>query len=233
MADEKPSRSSTRRGGATRKTRRKTWGDKVLSVEDQRSARMEILFETAARMFNRYGYHGASMNALTKELGLTKGALYYYVRDKADLLYQLHLHSAECSRAAHQRGAAEGQTGFERVRLIIKYHLEHVTTSRSETFIMLHEGTLDDERLAHIRSLRKALELDLRDQIESGLADGSIAPCDPKLAAFTIVGALAWVTKWYVRDGDWTSAQVSAAMSDMLSRMIAPSQSSALAIPLR
>jgi len=69
-----------------------------------------VLFETAARLFNRFGFRGTSLSLITKELGLTKGALYHYVKDKSDLLYQLNLRSAHASRLAHERSVREGWT---------------------------------------------------------------------------------------------------------------------------
>ena len=37
--------------------------------------------------------------------------------------------------------------------------------------------------------------------ITEGIADGSIKPCDAKLAAFAIAGSLNWIGHWYQPDG--------------------------------
>lgn len=200
--------------------KKKAWGDQVQSTEEQRELREAILFETAARLFNQYGFHGTSMAHLTEELGLTKGALYYYIKDKSDLLYQLHLKSAEATRLAHERGVSEGRNGYERIRGIVRHYVKTVTTSPTETFILLEEGALEGPRAQEIMGLRKALELDMRHQIELGIQDGSIAPCNPKLVSFALVGAMAWITKWYDPAEGWTTDQTSQAMADLLSRMI-------------
>ena len=41
----------------------------------------------------------------------------------------------------------------------------------------------------------------LRSFIQEGIEDGSIAPCDPKIAAFSIAGALNWICMWYEPEG--------------------------------
>lgn len=197
------------------------WGENIQSNEEQRQAREAILFETAARLFNRYGFHGTSMAQLTEELGLTKGALYYYVKDKSDLLYQLHIRSARATRIAHDRGVAEGHNGYERIHLIVKHYIKTVTTSPTETFILMEDGALKPEQAAEIRNLRKQLEYDLRKCIQEGIDDGSIMPCDPKMASFAIVGAMAWVSKWFDPGMSWDADQVSLGMAQLLSRMIA------------
>ncbi|MCC5988319.1 MAG: TetR family transcriptional regulator [Pararhodobacter sp.] len=208
--------------------RKRAWGANVQSTEEQRELRETILFETAARLFNRYGFHGTSMAQLTEELGLTKGALYYYVKDKSDLLYQLHIRSARATRLAHDRGVAEGRNGYERIHLIVQHYIKTVTTSPTETFILMEDGALKPEQAEEIMKLRKQLEYDLRESVRAGIDDGSIAPCDPKMVSFAIVGAMAWVSKWYDPTMPWTADQVSSGMAQLLSRMISANPAPAL-----
>lgn len=208
--------------------RRRAWDKKAEGISGQRAVRETLLFETAARLFNSHGFHGTSMSQLTHELGLTKGALYYYVEDKSDLLYKLHIKSVDATRKAYNMGVAEGRNGFERVRGIIRHYVAAVTASPSETFILLEKGALKPEQAEDIVRQRKQLELDLRSQISKGIDDGSIVPCDAKLAAFVLVGAMAWVSKWFEADQRWTPDQIAQAMSEMLIRSIAAMPSDAL-----
>lgn len=201
--------------------KRKSWGAEIASSKAMRAERERVLFETAARLFNTHGFHGTSMSQLTNELGLTKGALYYYVADKSDLLYKLHLKSIDATKEANRRGIAEGRNGFERVFLIIRYYVEAQTRSNTETFILLESGALKPEQAEDIMRQRKELDAELRDQIAAGIADGSIVPCDPKLAAFALVGAMAWISKWFDPQGTWNPDQISQAMAEMLMRGLA------------
>lgn len=57
---------------------------------DRQEARREQILSGAARVFSRKGYHASTVDEIAKELGLTKASIYYYVRDKSDLLYQLY-----------------------------------------------------------------------------------------------------------------------------------------------
>jgi TetR/AcrR family transcriptional regulator len=220
MAEKKTSKRKERKKPA--------WGESVQSTEEQRARREKILFETAGKLFNQYGFHGTSMSQLTEALGLTKGAIYYYVKDKSDLLYQLHLKSIEATRRSNARAVEEGRNGYERIRAIVRNYVESVTRSNTETFILLEDGALKPEQAADIVEKRKELEIFLRDQIQAGVDDGSIVPCDPRMVSFALVGAMAWVTKWYEPDGPMTSEDVATAMSDMLSRMVSATPSTSL-----
>jgi TetR/AcrR family transcriptional regulator len=204
------------------------WSDRVQSSASQRAIKEAVLYETAARWFNRHGFHGTSLADIADELGITKAALYYYVRDKSDLLYKLHLRAAEAAKRAHDRAVNEGGNGLQRVQRIVSNYLAALTSSPTETFILLEDGALAPVKSAEIIKRRKWLDNDLRRQIEAGIADGSIAPCDSKLAVLVIVGALAWTSKWYDRDGVWSSDQVATAMGQMLAHMLSSGPARAL-----
>ena len=201
--------------------KKRAWGNQVLSQHEQRELRETVLFETAARLFNRFGFRGTSMSMLTNELGLTKGALYHYVKDKSDLLYKVNLRSAHSSREAHERGVAEGRNGYERVHGIVRHYLLAATESPIETFVLLEDDALSPDQAQEIIKLRKALITDMRREISAGIEDGSITPCDPKLVSLTIVGAMAWMLQWYDPEQDMSKEEVSSGMADLLSRMIA------------
>lgn len=220
--------SRTGKSTTMAREKRKSWGEDIDGSKHMRAERERVLFETAARLFNSHGFHGTSMSQLTSELGLTKGAIYYYVTDKSDLLYKLHLKSIEATQKANERGIAEGRNGFERVRLIVRYYVEALTRSQTETFILLEKGALAPELAQDIVNRRKQLEADLREQISAGIADGSIVPCDPKLATFALVGAMAWVSKWYDAQGEWRPEQIANSMADMLLRALAVEPAPAL-----
>src|SRR3982750_3934192 len=51
--------------------------------------RAEII-ESCARLFDRVGYHGTSMQMLADEVGLGKPTLYHYFASKTDILYEMH-----------------------------------------------------------------------------------------------------------------------------------------------
>ena len=56
--------------------------------------RVEIL-KAAAAAFRRLGFHGASLEEIAAELGMKKGNLYYYFRNKEDILFACHQYSLD------------------------------------------------------------------------------------------------------------------------------------------
>ena len=56
--------------------------------------RIEIL-KSAAAAFRRRGYHGASVDEIASALEMTKGNLYYYFKNKEDILFACHDYSLD------------------------------------------------------------------------------------------------------------------------------------------
>lgn len=185
-----------------------------------REVRQEELLETAARLFNERGFHGTSLQDLATRLGVTKAALYHYVTNKQDLLYRVHVISLAAADSAVQKAMAEGSQGLERLRLIIYHYLDAICASPTACLILLEEDALTEEQTAEILEHRRRLERDMRQLIQGGIDDGSIAPCDPKLATFVVVGAMNWVTRWFHPGGNWSAHQVADGVSAMLARTL-------------
>src|SRR5690242_7558083 len=56
--------------------------------------RIEIL-KAAAAAFRRFGYHGATVERIALALKMKKGNLYYYFRNKEEILFACHQYSLD------------------------------------------------------------------------------------------------------------------------------------------
>lgn len=57
--------------------------------EEHLEARREQILEGARRAFGRYGYEGATVAKLEREIALSRGAIFHYFPDKWALFYEL------------------------------------------------------------------------------------------------------------------------------------------------
>ena len=90
-----PSRPHKRRNG--------NGANQVTAREPQKLTksrlRWEAILQAAIELFNRKGFHSASMQDIADLVGIKKGSLYYYVDTKEELLFQI-------LRDLHQGGEA-------------------------------------------------------------------------------------------------------------------------------
>lgn len=68
---------------------RHPYGRQRLTRSERREQTRERLLDAAAEVFNRLGYHGASMDAVAEAAGYTKGAVYSNFATKGDLFLAL------------------------------------------------------------------------------------------------------------------------------------------------
>ncbi len=90
------------------------WNDRGAARQHVRNVRLEIILQSAARCFNRKGYQATKMGDIARELGVSKAALYYYVKSKEEIIFRLRV-LAEDPQTLQQLGETFG-VSRERVR---------------------------------------------------------------------------------------------------------------------
>jgi len=204
------------------------WKNVVLDASAQFERKREVLLREAAASFNRRGYHGTSLAEIARKLGVTKAALYTYVPSKEELLYYCHDSAMDTALESLHRAQASGGSGREKLSTTLLIYLEMMLGEEGGYVVLLEENAM---KPAHVRAIikrRDQFEQGLREFVAEGIADGSIVPCNPKLAVFMVMGALNWGRKWYRPQGDWSGAQIAQALSEMLERALSSTPARAL-----
>ncbi len=158
------------------------------------------MLRAAARCFNEKGYSGSSLKDVARILGLTDAALYYYVRNKEELVYLCYVRAAEVARESLDRAIAEGSSGLDTVVRYIRYHVDVMVGERGPIAIMSEIPSLKPVHRDEILGLSREHGARFEAVLERGIADGSIAPCDVRMTGNAIMGALNWVPKWFHGD---------------------------------
>ena len=96
----------------------------------------ERVLKAAAHCFNQKGYSGTSLKNVADMLGLTDPALYYYVKNKEELVYLCYVRAADIGREALDRAVAEGGLGLNQVQRYLRYHIEIMVGERGPIAIM-------------------------------------------------------------------------------------------------
>jgi TetR/AcrR family transcriptional regulator len=197
--------------------------------EELIETKRKTIVREAARVFNRRGSHGATLDLVAERLGVTKAALYRYVQSKQDLLYACHEEAMEIARESMDKGEALGRNGLEKIQIGMSTYLREMIGVMGVPVLILEENALTGKQAKHIIGLRDGFEDRMRRLVREGIADGSILPLNPKLAMFVLLGAVHWVTKWYSPDGPWSADEVADGLIEMATRGLAARPSEQLA----
>jgi TetR/AcrR family transcriptional regulator len=204
------------------------WANTLPDREEVLEMKRKAIIREAAKVFNRRGSHGATLDDVALRLGVSKAALYRYVQSKHDLLYACHEEAMEIARECMDKGEAEGRNGLEKIQIGMSGYLREMIGTMGVPVLILEENALTGTQADHIIALRDEFEKRMRRLVEEGISDGSILTLNPKLAMFMLLGAVHWVTKWYSPDGPWTAEDVAEALIEMATRGLAANPSERL-----
>lgn len=181
------------------------------SVEDRardRADKRDAVLHAAARLFNEKGFHATSLDEVAERLNVTKPTLYYYVKNKDQILFGCVHAGLDLVRQRIAEAARSGGSALNRLQACMATYAQVVTQDFGMCVIRVGEDPLPAEGRRELRQLKAQIDREFRTLIEEGIAEGSIAPCDAKLAAFTIAGAISWIGRWYRPEGELSPEQV-------------------------
>ncbi|MDX1999333.1 MAG: TetR/AcrR family transcriptional regulator [Thermoanaerobaculia bacterium] len=182
-------------------------------------ARKREILRAAARVFRAKGVTGARMKDIADELGAAVGNLYYYFRDKADLLAFCQEDGLAGLLDLTTRVSALDLGPAERLALLIAGHVVQVNESTPGALAHLEVEGASAERRAALHSGRARYEDVLRSVIEDGRARAIFRPeVDAKLATLAILGAVNWTVRWYDPSGGKSVRTIGREFAEVLVR---------------
>ena len=170
-------------------------------VREKHERRRAEILRAALHSFRHRGYHATTLDAIAEQLGVRKTALYHYFPDKQAILLACHRESiADLERIVAEARRLRGTAA--QLRHVVMEHVRVMTDAFGGSPLAFEVGALAPDRQAEIIGARDRYERELRDIIERGMHAGTFRPGHAKVAAFTILGALNGIARWYRPDGE-------------------------------
>jgi AcrR family transcriptional regulator len=181
----------------------------------------EAVLKTAAQLFLEKSYGRTSLNDVADRLNITKPALYHYFRNKEEILLECYRLGTTLIGETLDNIASHCGTGLEKVEAFIYSYANVMTINFGRCVMRLDDGDLSSAALAEVRNYKRKIDRRLRSFIQEGIEDESIAPCDPKIAAFAIAGAVNWICQWYEPEGPLSAEEISSQFARTLTQGLA------------
>jgi len=177
--------------------------------EQQRRLKRERLLKIAAECFNEKGFSGTSLKDVAHALGITDAALYYYVKNKEELVFLCYTRALDLGEAALQRAIKEGNTPLEQFELFLRYQIEEACGEDGPVAIMSEISALSPEHRELVLRRATAHSKKITRIIMAGISEGTMASPNPIASCDAILGALNWIPKWYRPKSGMTSQEIS------------------------
>lgn len=191
--------------------RRQEPRDKVLEKK------REIL-DAASRVFRRRGLQATGMRDIAAELGMAVGNLYYYFKDKEELLAFVQEDALAGLLEIAARVRETGLRADARLFRMIEEHVVRLNEGTPGSLAHLEVEALGETLRREVQERRDEYERAFRDIIQEGIAAGVFRPVDPKVSALAILGAVNWTVKWFRPDGRKPAREIGREQAELLVR---------------
>jgi AcrR family transcriptional regulator len=172
------------------------------------------VYRVAAEIMCHKGFGATSMNDIAEAAGLTKAGIYHYIRGKEDLLFEIMKYAMDNVEQGIIAPAMEVADAEERLRTIVERHARSVIEGVGAITIVLEEMTALTPAHRRLITARKRAYLDcIRKTLQQLAAEGKLRNINPTTGAFSLLGMILWISRWYRRDGKITPQE---ALNDYL-----------------
>jgi AcrR family transcriptional regulator len=173
------------------------------------------ILEQAAHLFARGGYPGTSMNDVAEACGISKPALYHYVRDKYQLL--VHICESHIGRLETlvDEVAQQGLDPEPRLRLLVRRFVDEYSDAQDD-----HRVLTEDVKFLNEDDRNRILEGERR--VVAYLAQ-TVTQLRPELDAarlakpltMLLFGMINWMFTWLKPDGELDHAAMAPIVVDL------------------
>lgn len=178
------------------------------------SGRLGEIYRVAAQIICEKGFDATSMNDIAEAVGITKAGIYHHIPGKKDLLFRIMnfgLDELDEEVIAPARATADAE---QRLRSIINNHVQLITrrsTQQGNNPITIvvdevaglapgHRRKIDQRKRAYVDLIRETLT-ELKDE-------GKLSDVDVTASAFSLLGMILWLSRWYSPEGRLSPEQV-------------------------
>ncbi|KPI27757.1 transcriptional regulator, TetR family [Actinobacteria bacterium OV320] len=181
--------------------------------------RRQKIIDTAAELFARRGYAATSVNDLGRAVGLAKGALYYYIDSKENLLIEIQSRVMAPLLSRAREIAALDADPLVRLRLLSESLLTIILRRLDHIRVYEHDyRSLTGDHLTTLLGRRAEFERLVRGLLTKAMERGSFRAVDPHVATLQFLNLHNHTYQWVKPDGRWDAAYLSRAYCDTLLR---------------
>ena len=167
-------------------------------------ARWEEIIEAASAIFLKNGYEATSLQDIASAVGILKGSIYYYIKAKEDLLFEI-VDRAQVQFLAtlEEDAATEGASAPTRLSAFI--HRWMTLNQKQREWNTVAERSFDrltGERLQLVIERRDHFSAFVKRILVQGVAEGAFDPgVDVSLATITVFELLNHTNEWHQPEG--------------------------------
>ncbi len=159
------------------------------------------MLQSAANIFFAKGFHATSIEDVARDVGMLKGSLYYYIKSKEDLLFQLLLAGIEDGDSYIAQHIDPQGDAVEQLERAIRAQIDYIIQNKVPFGLFLHEfDSLSGKRQHKVTAVMSRYNSRFVDLVKRGQEEGKLIDGEPWLIVNGILGMCNWLYRWYDPD---------------------------------
>lgn len=179
---------------------------------EKRASKRDAILKEGAALLNTQGAGGIKLEDLARSTGLSRNALYYYVKDRTDLVRQCYLRT--CDQIEDDLSAVQSEYTDPQAQ-IEAFISRSLNPSRQQNAILANIDVLGSPYREEVQSRYDAHVQTLMDIIDAGQKTGEFKTVDLQITANVLLGMLNWTALWAVNWSDRDDSLGSKLMSSI------------------
>jgi AcrR family transcriptional regulator len=158
--------------------------------ELQHSVKREAFYRVGSIHFNHKGYKGTSLDDIASALEVTKGAFYYHIKNKEELLYQCFKRTLGVEAWLLQNAGLAEVSGLKKVERSLRFLFNIQFSDQGPLIRYRALPSLDEKHRSDILKSTQNNSTILGTYISQGFDDGTLRAIDVTIAQNILSGAV-------------------------------------------
>ncbi|MYL42065.1 TetR/AcrR family transcriptional regulator [Virgibacillus salexigens] len=176
------------------------------------------IIQTSLLLFEKYGYHGVTVNQIVEDVGTSKGGFYHHFSSKDELLYLIHdtFITYVLDKAMQANNMYQSPTN--KLQAIIKDFVKVFDIYKPQISVFYQENIyLKQTYESLIKEKRDRFKQLIFQTIQEGKANGEFRQDLPiEITGMAILGMVNWTYKWYQQTGKYSIEEISDIFVDLI-----------------
>lgn len=163
-------------------------------------SRKEEIVLCATELFHRQGFVATSLEDIAKAIGIKREGIYYYFRDKSEILYAVIKPTSDALLHGLEQVMALPVSAKERLYFAVENHLDQFNSNHREMEIIFRAiyAKAHGNRSALLARAWSVYDELWTELIRSGMEAGEFdANLNPRLVAQAVLGSCNTLSTWY------------------------------------
>jgi len=161
-------------------------------------SKQQLILRHAAQVFCEKGYEGASIRDISRSSGISLAGMYYYIKSKQELLYQIQLFTFKTIVERLEK-RLKGVIGpVAKLRVLVQNHLDYFLRHPVEMKVLTHEDeALEGEYRKEVLEIKRryySIALGIFEEMRKG---GIARRLNSRVAVLSLFGMMNWIHTWH------------------------------------